>query len=88
MPGDLSLICFDDVDWFSFTDPSVTAVASSHTRLAEAALTLLLSRIETVEQRHRAPVLMEISFELMLRNSTAVPLRGALVLRNGGSDGG
>ncbi len=75
------LICFDDVEWFSFTVPKITAISSSQSRLAEAAVTLLLTRIEEPEQRGRAPSLMEIKSELMLRGSTASPRQVGLVLR-------
>ena len=81
VPDDVSLICFDDVEWFSFTVPKITAISSSQSRLAEAAVTLLLTRIEEPEQRGRAPSLMEIKSELMLRGSTASPRQGELVLR-------
>ena len=81
VPDDVSLICFDDVDWFSFTVPKITAISSSQSRLAEAAVTLLLTRIEEPEQRDRAPSLMAIKSELMLRGSTAGPRQAELVLR-------
>ena len=70
IPGDVSLLCFDDVDWFLLTVPTVTAVSTSHARLAATAVTLLLNRIESPDQRGLPPVLVEISFELVLRNST------------------
>ncbi len=38
VPDDVSLICFDDVEWFSFTVPKITAISSSQSRLAEAAV--------------------------------------------------
>ena len=75
-----SLICFDDVDWFSFTVPKITAISSSQSRLAEAAVTLLLAD-RGAEQRDHAPSLMEIKSELMLRGSTAGPRQGELMLR-------
>jgi len=87
VPADLSLLCFDDVEWFGFTVPKITAVNSSQSRLAEAAVTLLLTRIEEPEQRDRAPSLMEIKSELMLRGSTAVPRQGELVLRGWNGSG-
>jgi LacI family transcriptional regulator len=71
VPGDISLVCFDDVDWFSLTVPTITAISSSHARLADAAVALLLHRIENPDQRRRPPVLLEIGYELVLRNSTA-----------------
>ena len=82
VPGDISLICFDDVDWFSYTEPSITAISNSHTRLADAAVTLLLSRVEAPEQKDPSPVHMEIGFELVLRSSTSAPRRTPLLLRN------
>jgi LacI family transcriptional regulator len=72
-PGDVSLLCFDDVEWFSLTTPTITAVSTSHARLASAAVTLLLNRIESPDQRGLPPVLMEISFELVVRGSTGEP---------------
>ena len=87
VPDDVSLICFDDVEWFSFTVPKITAISSSQSRLAEAAVTLLLTRIEEPEQRGRAPSLMEIKSELMLRGSTAGPRQGELVLRGWNGSG-
>jgi LacI family transcriptional regulator len=73
VPGDISLVCFDDVEWFSLTVPTITAVSSSHARLADAAVTLLLNRIEKPDQRQRPPVSLEVGYELVLRNSTAAP---------------
>jgi LacI family transcriptional regulator len=72
-PRDISLLCFDDVEWFSLTVPTITAVSTSHARLAAAAVTLLLNRIESPDERDLPPVLMEISFELVVRSSTAEP---------------
>lgn len=72
VPAQLSLVCFDDVDWFAFTRPSITAIRSSQARLAEAAITLLLERIEQPAAQTRPPVLLEIDFSLVVRGSTAV----------------
>jgi LacI family transcriptional regulator len=78
VPDDISLICFDDVDWFSLTVPTITAISSSHARLADAAVALLLNRIENPDQRQRPPVLLEVGYELVLRNSTAAPKNGRM----------
>ncbi len=75
VPDDLSLICFDDVDWFSFSTPPITAVSVSRRRLAEEAVGILFSRIEDTDSQERPPVVMEIAFEMILRNSTAPPRR-------------
>jgi LacI family transcriptional regulator len=73
VPREMSLICFDDLDWFTFSNPSISAVSISHERIAESAVALLLQRIENPEESKRPPVLMNISFELLLRKSTVVP---------------
>ena len=73
VPREMSLICFDDLDWFTFSNPSISAVSISHERIAESAVALLLQRIENPEESKRPPVLMNISFELLLRKSTVAP---------------
>jgi len=71
VPAEVSLICFDDVDWFSFSVPPITAVSVSHSRLAEAALDLLFARIENPDASERQPTMIEIECDLVLRGSTA-----------------
>ncbi|MBC8254217.1 MAG: LacI family DNA-binding transcriptional regulator [Ardenticatenia bacterium] len=71
VPAEMSLICFDDVDWFSFSVPPITAVSVSHSRLAEAALDLLFARIENPDAAERQPTMIEIECDLVLRGSTA-----------------
>jgi LacI family transcriptional regulator len=75
VPDEVSLVCFDDVEWFSLTVPTITAVSSSHARMADTAATLLLDRMEKPDQRQRPAALLEIGYELVLRNSTAAPRR-------------
>jgi DNA-binding LacI/PurR family transcriptional regulator len=74
-PDDVSLICFDDVEWFSYAIPPISAVKADHERLAEAAIDLLLSRVEDPQEEGQEPVLVTIDFELVLRKSTAPPKR-------------
>ena len=73
VPEDISLICFDDLDWFSFFNPPISAVATSYQRLAEAAVELLLRRIENESGTGRQPVEIRIGYELVIRRSTAAP---------------
>lgn len=83
VPEDLSLICFDDVDWFSFSVPPITAINTASTTLAESAVDLLLTRIEHGESPERPPVFLEVEFELVVRRSTAAPRSTPLVVREG-----
>jgi LacI family transcriptional regulator len=81
LPEELSLICFDDVDWFSFSVPAITAISTAYTALAEAAVDLLMTRITgAAGGAERQPVLMEVNFEFILRGSTASPRVGPLDL--------
>ena len=73
VPKEMSLICFDDLDWFTFSNPSISAISISHKRIAESAVELLLQRIENPDGSKRPSVLMKISFELLLRKSTVAP---------------
>jgi LacI family transcriptional regulator len=73
VPAEVSLICFDDVDWFSFSLPPITAISTSHSKLARTAVELLLRRIEESGGVESPAVSMEIHFELVLRSSTGLP---------------
>ena len=73
VPKEMSLICFDDLDWFTFSNPSISAISISHKRIAEAAVELLLQRIENRDGSKRPAVVMNISFELLLRKSAVAP---------------
>lgn len=73
IPRDISLICFDDLDWFSFSQPPISAVATSHTHLAQACVDLLLRRISGEDADLPQPYFRQISFEIVLRASIAPP---------------
>ncbi|CAN7638977.1 LacI family DNA-binding transcriptional regulator [Brucella pseudogrignonensis] len=45
IPHDLSLVCFDDLDWMSFHRPGITTVAQPRLAMGEAAARMLLERI-------------------------------------------
>ena len=75
IPEEISLICFDDLEWFLFSKPPISAIAINHARLAEAAVDLLLNRIQNPAEMDKPPLFMQISFELTLRGSTAPPRR-------------
>jgi len=82
LPEEMSLICFDDVDWFSFSVPPITAISTAYTALAEAAVDLVLTRAAGGSGgADRPPVFMEVNFEFVLRRSTASPRIGPLQYR-------
>jgi LacI family transcriptional regulator len=82
VPAQMSLVCFDDVDWFSFSAPPITAISISHARLADMAINLLLKRIDDSSEDERLPVFLEGNFELILRSSTGSPRQGPLSVAN------
>lgn len=71
IPHDLSVVCFDDLDWMSFHRPGITTVAQPRLAMGEAAARMLLERIRGEDYPPRT-VLM--SAELIERGSVARPL--------------
>jgi LacI family transcriptional regulator len=70
IPGDLSLVSFDDVPWMSMVRPGITAVAQDAVAMGEAAITQLLERIAAPS----APVrTVMFAPTLARRGSTAGP---------------
>ncbi|MFJ6572680.1 LacI family DNA-binding transcriptional regulator [Streptomyces sp. NPDC091292] len=66
VPRDLALVCYDDFEWADLFDPQITAIAQNAATLAETAVDLLLSRIETPD---RAPRSVTIPTEFHHRDS-------------------
>jgi len=54
IPTDVSLVCFDDLDWMRFAKPGISAVVQPLLELGEAAASTVLSRIQgdTSATRH------------------------------------
>ncbi|AZO12012.1 MULTISPECIES: LacI family DNA-binding transcriptional regulator [unclassified Mesorhizobium] len=46
LPGELSLVCFDDLDWMSFLKPGIATIAQPAHQIGVAATEMLLDRIE------------------------------------------
>lgn len=68
IPGDLSLVSFDDVPWMSMVRPGITAIAQDTVAMGEAAVTQLLDRIAAPQ----APVrTVMFSPAIVHRGSTA-----------------
>ena len=45
IPGDVSLICFDDLDWMQFVAQGITAIAQPAHQIGASAADLLLKRM-------------------------------------------
>jgi LacI family transcriptional regulator len=70
IPADLSLICFDDLDWMSFLKPGIAAVVQPLTDMGETAAQLMLARIGG---ENGAPRHMALKPEFAERGSIAAP---------------
>lgn len=72
IPGDLSIVAFDDVPWMSMVNPGVTAVTQDATQLGEVAVDVLLQRIARPSLERRE-VMLPSGF--IRRGSTGRPPR-------------
>jgi LacI family transcriptional regulator len=71
IPGDLSIISFDDNDLFRIHKPSITAVAQPIEEIATTTINLLIERLQTSGKR-KEPVEYVLSTKLVNRDSTSV----------------
>jgi LacI family transcriptional regulator len=67
VPGDVSLVAFDDAPWMSMVTPGVTAVAQDSVELGAAAVRRLLARLESPAT---APETTVLEVTLRTRGST------------------
>ncbi|MBN9045203.1 MAG: LacI family DNA-binding transcriptional regulator [Rhizobiales bacterium] len=70
IPQDLSLICFDDLDWMSFIKPGIAAVVQPLTEMGAAAARLMLARLAGEDG---APQLLALKPKFAPRGSIATP---------------
>jgi LacI family transcriptional regulator len=70
LPGDISLVGFDDVPWMEMVDPGITVVAQPSVEMGRRAAELLLRR---VEDPTCAPAVACLEPTLVVRGSTAPP---------------
>lgn len=71
LPQDLSLVCFDDLEWMRFLRPGITAIAQPLNEMGRAAARLVLARIngDTTPFQHQV-----LSPVLQTRGSVASPV--------------
>ncbi|WP_352540703.1 LacI family DNA-binding transcriptional regulator [Mesorhizobium sp. M0018] len=71
IPGEVSLLCFDDLDWMQFVAQGITAIAQPAHLIGATAAELLLKRLagDTAPIEHRV-----LAARLVNRNSIAVHL--------------
>lgn len=70
IPGDLSLLCFDDLEWMSFISPGISAVEQPLYQMGEASAKLMMQRIEGKLEDFQH---VRLSAKLLHRGSVASP---------------
>ncbi|MBQ0105247.1 MAG: LacI family DNA-binding transcriptional regulator [Armatimonadetes bacterium] len=70
IPGDLSIIGFDDLEAVSVTSPAITSVNSNLLKMGRHAIHLLGKRIENPEREH---IELTIEPELVIRDTVSKP---------------
>ena len=73
VPGDISVVGFDDADWCSFLTPSLTTVYSHSDPMCEIASSMLLKKL--MDPTFRTVQNIQIIPDLIIRDSTAAPRR-------------
>jgi len=68
VPRDLSIVGFDDLPFTNFSEPSLTTVSQDQEAIGEAAMQLMLERIEGKPIRS-----VELSGKVVYRNSVTAP---------------
>lgn len=61
VPREVSLVCFDDLEWMSFLSPGISTMAQPRLSMGETAAIMLLERIEGGQEPARA-VMMRADF--------------------------
>lgn len=74
IPGDISLVCFGDPEWFLVSDPPLTTFEQPVREVGMIAAQLLLEKItNTGDLTHEAPSHIRVSGRVIVRESTAPP---------------
>lgn len=72
IPGDISIVGFDDIAFASLSDPPLTTVCSPRVEIGRRAIEALMS---TIENKNQGGVELSIPTYLITRKSTAPPKR-------------
>jgi LacI family transcriptional regulator len=73
VPDDLSLICFDDLDWMTFVGTGISAAGQPVREMGEAAAELILRRIQGSSE---PPQRLVLPVRIIDRGSVRPPARG------------
>lgn len=66
--SDLSILCFDDLDVFSFCEPTITAVRQPLNGIADSSFSLLMDKLNQ-KNKQQSPVTKILNADLIIRSS-------------------
>ena len=72
MPDGISVVGYDDPEWFSFWNPPLTTVKLPIEKLSEATVDLLLRRLSAGKPPYRS-ITHRLPLSFVVRASTSVP---------------
>ncbi|GAA4535843.1 LacI family DNA-binding transcriptional regulator [Nonomuraea ferruginea] len=75
IPGDLSLVCYEDIPWLRYWSPAITVVDNGASELGELAMNLLLHQLKQARGAENGETpngrAYRVGAQLILRDSTA-----------------
>lgn len=72
IPGDVALVGFDDMPWFTLAQPAISAVSQPVRAMAEHAFQLLYRQLQKKEEQGAADASVHLPVELHIRGSSLV----------------
>jgi LacI family transcriptional regulator len=77
VPGDLSLVCYEDIPWLRYWSPAITVVDNGARELGDLAMDLLLQQLKNNQgsssNETRNGRVYRVGAQLIVRDSTAPP---------------
>ncbi|EWY38574.1 hypothetical protein N825_12240 [Skermanella stibiiresistens SB22] len=70
IPGDLSFVAYDDMEWMTFVEPNITALSQPVYEMGKVAAEMLIRRLRSPEVE---PARRLLDTTLIVRGSTAAP---------------
>jgi LacI family transcriptional regulator len=71
IPNDISVLGFDDMNWYSINQPSLTAIDQPAFEIGQTAAKRVVMRLQ--HKKQPSPEIIELDAKLIIRDSTAPP---------------
>ncbi|MCF8370926.1 MAG: LacI family transcriptional regulator [Bacteroidales bacterium] len=80
IPFDCAFVSFDDMDYFKYITPSLTAVKQNVDEMGKIAVRILIEEINTNALTKRAKKVVKVKMDLNIRNSCGSLLKNAMAV--------